>query len=138
MKHYKVSYLIGSLARESINRKLAGALIRLAPENLTFTEISFRDLPLDSYDYDADYPVEARAFKDAIKAGDALLFVTPEYNRSIPGGLKKASTGLAGLMAPTASPTNRPPLLALRPARSAPPSRSRAFAACLVFAPHLR
>ena len=90
MQHYQVGYLIGSLATASINRKLAGALIRLAPENLTFTEISFRDLPLYSYDYDADFPQVARAFKDALKAVDALLFVTPEYNRSIPGGLKNA------------------------------------------------
>jgi chromate reductase len=90
MKHYKVGYLIGSLARESINRKLAGALIRLAPENLSFTEISFADLPLYSYDYDADFPPTARAFKDALQTVDALLFVTPEYNRSIPGGLKNA------------------------------------------------
>lgn len=90
MMHYQVGYFIGSLARESINRKLAKALVRLAPENLVFTEISFRDLPLYSYDYDADFPPVARAFKDAIKAVDALLFVTPEYNRSIPGGLKNA------------------------------------------------
>jgi chromate reductase len=90
MRHYNVGYLIGSLAKESINRKLAGALIRLAPENLRFTEISFAHLPLYSYDYDADYPAVARAFKDSIKAVDALLFVTPEYNRSIPGGLKNA------------------------------------------------
>lgn len=90
MTQYKVGYLIGSLARESINRKLAGALIRLAPEALHFTEIPFKDLPLYSYDYDADYPPVARAFKDAIKGVDALLFVTPEYNRSIPGGLKNA------------------------------------------------
>lgn len=90
MTHYQVGYFIGSLARDSINRKLAQALIRLAPENLVFTEIPFRDLPLYSYDYDADYPPVARAFKDAIKAVDALLFVTPEYNRSIPGGLKNA------------------------------------------------
>jgi chromate reductase len=90
MKHYKVGYLIGSLAKESINRKLAGALIKLAPENLVFTEISFAELPLYSYDYDADYPAVARDFKAAIKASDAILFVTPEYNRSIPGGLKNA------------------------------------------------
>lgn len=90
MKHYKVGYLIGSLAKESINRKLAGALIRLAPENLTFTEISFAELPLYSYDYDTNYPPVATAFNDALKAVDALLFVTPEYNRSIPGGLKNA------------------------------------------------
>ena len=90
MTSYKVGYLIGSLATESINRKLAHALIKLAPPELTFTEISFRDLPLYSYDYDADFPSVARAYKDALKAVDALLFVTPEYNRSIPGGLKNA------------------------------------------------
>ncbi len=90
MTTYKVGYLIGSLATGSINRKLSKALIRLAPEQLEFSEISFRDLPLYSYDYDADYPPVARAFKDAIKASDAILFVTPEYNRSIPGGLKNA------------------------------------------------
>ena len=90
MTTFKVGYLIGSLARESINRKLATALTRLAPEHLTFTEIPIRELPLYSYDYDADFPPVARAFKDAIAAVDAVLFVTPEYNRSIPGGLKNA------------------------------------------------
>lgn len=90
MVHYKVGYFIGSLATTSINRKLARGLIRLAPEGLEFTEISFKDLPLYSYDYDANYPPAARAFKEAIAASDAVLFVTPEYNRSIPGGLKNA------------------------------------------------
>jgi len=90
MTTFKVGYLIGSLARESINRKLAGALIKLAPEGLEFSEIPFRDLPLYSYDYDDDFPQVARDFKAAIKASDAILFVTPEYNRSIPGGLKNA------------------------------------------------
>jgi chromate reductase, NAD(P)H dehydrogenase (quinone) len=90
MTGYKVGYLIGSLAKESINRKLAGALIRLAPDELEFREISFGELPLYSYDYDADYPPQARSFKAAIAACDAVLFVTPEYNRSIPGGLKNA------------------------------------------------
>ena len=52
--------------------------------------ISFKDLPLYSYDYDPDFPPIARAFKDAIASADAVLFVTPEYNRSIPGGLKNA------------------------------------------------
>ena len=64
--------------------------MRLAPQSLQFSEISFRDLPLYSYDYDNDYPEVARKFKAAIKASDAILFVTPEYNRSIPGGLKNA------------------------------------------------
>ncbi len=90
MAHYKVGYFVGSLATASINRMLAGALIRLAPEGLEFSEISFKDLPLYSYDYDANYPPAARAFKEAIAASDAVLFVTPEYNRSIPGGLKNA------------------------------------------------
>ena len=83
MKNYKVGYLVGSLAKASINRKLATALTKLAPEGLTFEEIHFKDLPLYSYDYDADYPPVARAFKDALRDVDALLFVTPEYNRSI-------------------------------------------------------
>lgn len=90
MTAYKVGYLIGSLAKASINRKLANALVRLAPAELEMTEIPFKDLPLYSYDYDADYPPVARAFKEAIASVDAVLFVTPEYNRSIPGGLKNA------------------------------------------------
>jgi chromate reductase, NAD(P)H dehydrogenase (quinone) len=90
MTTYTVGYLIGSLAKASINRKLAGALVRLAPDELKLKEISFGDLPLYSYDYDADYPPVASAFKEAILGVDAVLFVTPEYNRSIPGGLKNA------------------------------------------------
>jgi len=90
MPSFKVGYFVGSLARESINRKLAGALVRLAPEQLQLVEIRFADLPLYNRDYDADYPPVARAFKAAIAAVDAVLFVTPEYNRSIPGALKNA------------------------------------------------
>ncbi len=90
MARYKVGYLIGSLAKASINRQLAHALVRLAPPELELVEIPIKDLPLYSYDYDADFPPEARAFKKAIAEVDAVLFVTPEYNRSIPGGLKNA------------------------------------------------
>lgn len=90
MTTFKVGYFVGSLATQSINRKLAKALIKLAPESLQFTEIPFRDLPLYSYDYDDDYPQVGKDLKAAIKASDAILFVTPEYNRSIPGGLKNA------------------------------------------------
>ena len=90
MTVYQVGYLVGSLAIGSINRKLSKALVNLAPSNQKFCEIPFKDLPLYSYDYDADFPPVARAFKDALKAVDAVLFVTPEYNRSIPGGLKNA------------------------------------------------
>jgi chromate reductase len=87
---YKVGYLIGSLAKGSINRKLAKALVRLAPPELEMTEVPFKDLPLYSVDYDADFPPPARDFKAALAAVEAVLFVTPEYNRSIPGGLKNA------------------------------------------------
>ncbi|HLT47143.1 MAG TPA: NADPH-dependent FMN reductase [Rubricoccaceae bacterium] len=90
MSTYTVGYFVGSLSRDSINRKLARALIRLAPKRLAFTEIEYAALPLYNRDYDADYPPVARAFKDAIAAADAVLFVTPEYNRSIPGALKNA------------------------------------------------
>jgi chromate reductase len=89
-KTYKVGYFVGSLSSKSINRILSRSLIRLAPPDLEFTEISIGDLPLYSQDYDTDYPPEARALKEAISSSDAVLFVTPEYNRSIPGALKNA------------------------------------------------
>lgn len=90
MNKYQVGYFVGSLSSSSINRLLAQALVKLAPPELSMREIPIRDLPLYSQDYDADYPPAARAFKQAIAQVDALLFVTPEYNRSIPGGLKNA------------------------------------------------
>lgn len=90
MQQFQVGYFVGSLSSKSINRKLANALVKFAPLEIAMTEISFRDLPLYSYDYDADYPAVARKFKEHIASVDAILFVTPEYNRSIPGGLKNA------------------------------------------------
>lgn len=85
-----VGYFVGSLAKASINRKLAHALVKLAPSELQMREIPFGDLPLYSYDYDADFPPPARALKDALAQVEALIYVTPEYNRSIPGALKNA------------------------------------------------
>ena len=90
MTRYKVGYFVGSLATKSINRLLAKALVRLAPTALELQEIPFKDLPLYSYDYDANYPPVATAFKNAIVAADAVLFVTPEYNHGPPGSLKNA------------------------------------------------
>ena len=90
MAVFRVGYFVGSLAKASINRKLATALVRLAPKGLEFDEIPFKGLPLYSYDYDANFPPVATSFKNAIAAVDAIMFVTPEYNRSIPGGLKNA------------------------------------------------
>jgi chromate reductase, NAD(P)H dehydrogenase (quinone) len=90
MSTYKIGYFVGSLSSTSVNRILSRALIKLAPDDFEFTEIPIRDLPLYSPDFDGDYPPEAVALKDAIRAADAVLFVTPEYNRSIPGALKNA------------------------------------------------
>ena len=87
---YTVGYIIGSLSADSINRRLSKALIRLAPDNLTFVEIPIKDLPIYNRDFDDDFPPVGRALKDAIVAVDAVLFVTPEYNRGLPGGLKNA------------------------------------------------
>jgi len=90
MATHKIGYFVGSLASGSINRTLSKALIKLAPGDLEFTEIPIKDLPLYSYDYDADFPPEGRALKEAIEGSDGILFVSPEYNRSIPGALKNA------------------------------------------------
>jgi chromate reductase, NAD(P)H dehydrogenase (quinone) len=90
MSRYTVGYFVGSLSSQSINRVLSRALLRVAPEDLDFVEIPIRDLPLYSPDFDADYPPPARALKESLAGVDAVLFVTPEYNRSIPGALKNA------------------------------------------------
>jgi chromate reductase len=87
---FEVGYFVGSLSSTSVNRVLSRALIRLAPSDLKFTEIPIGNVPLYSPDFDADYPPEATALKDSISRADAVLFVTPEYNRSIPGALKNA------------------------------------------------
>src|SRR3712207_1214588 len=90
MRRFEVGYFVGSLSSTSINRILSRALLRLAPPDLAFTEIPVGDLPLYSPDYDTDYPPEATALEEAVVRSDAVLFVTPEYNRSIPGALKNA------------------------------------------------
>lgn len=90
MAQHQIGYLVGSLSSRSINRTLSKALIRLAPDDLAFTEIPIKNLPLYNYDLDDDFPPEARDFKEAITSSDGILFVSPEYNRSIPGGLKNA------------------------------------------------
>ena len=87
---YRVGVLIGSLSTASINRLLAAALERVAPPEFEFYEIDYSGLPLYNRDRDADYPQVALDFKDSVRQADALLFVTPEYNRSIPGALKNA------------------------------------------------
>jgi chromate reductase len=87
---YKIAVVVGSLRKESFNRQLAHAVTSLAPADFTFEFLDIGVLPLYSQEYDADYPEVARRFKQQIEGADALLFVTPEYNRSIPGVLKNA------------------------------------------------
>jgi len=90
MSGYKVGYFVGSLSSTSINRVLSKALISVAPSDMEFTEMPIGNLPLYSPDFDSSYPPEPQALKDALAASDAVLFVSPEYNRSIPGALKNA------------------------------------------------
>ena len=90
MHNYTVGYFVGSLAKGSLNRKLALALTRLAPKKITMREIPIADLPLYNHDHDSDYPPVDRALTESIASAAAVLFVTPEYNRSIPGPLKNA------------------------------------------------
>ncbi|MFD5215258.1 NADPH-dependent FMN reductase [Microbacterium sp. NPDC058345] len=87
---HRIGYLVGSLSSDSINRVLAKALVRLAPEGLELTEIPIRDLPLYNRD-DEQNPVPAVSeLKQSIEGSDGLLFISPEYNRSIPAPLKNA------------------------------------------------
>lgn len=91
MSQFNVGFMVGSISSTSINRRLASALARLAPEaGLTFTEIPIAGLPFYSADHDAGIPAAAAEFKQAIADADAVVIVTPEYNRSIPGVLKNA------------------------------------------------
>src|SRR5690348_11585959 len=85
-----IAVVVGSLRAESINRKLAHELVRLAPAGLAFDFVEIGALPLYNQDLDEAPPAEWEAFRAAIRAKDAVLFVTPEYNRSVPGVLKNA------------------------------------------------
>jgi chromate reductase len=91
-KPIKVAVLVGSLRKDSFNRKIAKAIEAAAPSSLTFVHVEYRDLAIYDQDFDAlaTQPAGYQAFRDAIAGADAVLFVTPEYNRSFPGGLKNA------------------------------------------------
>lgn len=85
-----VVVLVGSLRKESFTRKIAYALIELAPAPLKLEVVEIRNLPLYDQDLESNVPAPWQEFRQRIKAADAVLFATPEYNRSIPGGLKNA------------------------------------------------
>jgi chromate reductase len=89
MRQYAIAVVVGSLRKESVNRQLAQALIKLAPAELSLKLLDV-DLPLFNQDKESDPPESVRQFKAAIQAADGVVFVTPEYNRSIPGVLKNA------------------------------------------------
>jgi chromate reductase len=90
MDKRKVAVFVGSLREGSFNRQLARALERLGEDRLEFDPVQIGQLPLYSQDFDGEYPAEGIALKAQIRAADAVLFVTPEYNRSVPGVLKNA------------------------------------------------
>jgi len=85
-----VAIIVGSLRKASLNRKMATALIELAPPALRLSAVEIGDLPLFNEDLETQTPQAWAVFRQRIKATDAVLFVTPEYNRSVPGVLKNA------------------------------------------------
>jgi chromate reductase len=89
-KPINVAVIVGSLRKESVNRRAAQALAQLAPEGLRLEIVEIGQLPHFNQDLEATPPVAWTAFRDKVKAFDAVLFVTPEYNRSVPGVLKNA------------------------------------------------
>jgi chromate reductase len=90
MSNYNIAVLVGSLRRDSFNRKLANAIVKLAPPEFSFQQVQIGDLPLYNQDYDENPGENVKRLKTEIKSADGLLFVTAEYNRSIPGVLKNA------------------------------------------------
>ena len=90
MGKYQIAVIVGSLRRDSFNRKLANALAKLAPSEFSFKQVQIGDLPLYNQDDDANQAASVKRLKSDIKAAQGLLFVTAEYNRSIPGVLKNA------------------------------------------------
>lgn len=90
MNQYQIGVVVGSLRKDSNNRKLANAVIKLAPAEFSFKLLQIGDLPLYNQDDDGNQSVIVKRFKDEIVASNGLMFVTPEYNRSMPGVLKNA------------------------------------------------
>lgn len=86
----RIGIIVGSTSSTSINRNVANALVALAPADVELVELDYRDLPVYSTDYDADYPAVAQEWKAAIEGVDGVIILTPEYSRSIPGALKNA------------------------------------------------
>lgn len=90
MDQYRIGAVIGSLRRESYNRQLSRAVIKLAPPEFSFQELRIDDLPLYNQDDDGNQAAPVKRLKNEIAASHAIIFVTPEYNRLVSGVLKNA------------------------------------------------
>ncbi len=90
MSKYQIAVVVGSLRQDSFNRKLATAIAKFAPAEFSFTHLQIGDLPIYNQDQDGSQPEPVKRLKSEVMAAQGLLFVTPEYNRSIPGALKNA------------------------------------------------
>ena len=90
MSKYQIAVVVGSLRKDSFNRKLANAIVKLAPPEFSFQQVQISDLPLYNQDDDVNQAESVKWLKNEIKSAQGILFVTPEYNRSIPGVLKNA------------------------------------------------
>ena len=90
MNQYRIAVVVGSLRKDSFNRKLASAIVKLAPSEFSFKQVRIDDLPLYNQDDDTNQAESVKRLKAEITASHGLLFVTPEYNRSMPGVLKNA------------------------------------------------
>ncbi|MGE5488710.1 MAG: NADPH-dependent FMN reductase [bacterium] len=90
MDMYRIAVIVGSLRRDSYNRKLANAVVKMAPPEFSFNYLRIDDLPLYNQDDDDRPSEQVKRLKREIAEADGLLFVTPEYNRSVPGVLKNA------------------------------------------------
>lgn len=90
MKSHRIATIVGSLRRDSVNRKVAHAIAAAAPDGLDFQFVEIGDLPLYNSDLDGDPPAAWTRFREEVAACDGILFATPEYNRSMPGVLKNA------------------------------------------------
>lgn len=88
MKKYKIAVIVGSLRKESYNLKTAKAMMAMAPETLNFELLDIADIPMFNQDLEATPPAEWVKLRTEVAAADGLLFLTPEYNRSVPGVLK--------------------------------------------------
>lgn len=85
-----IAVFVGSLRQDSKNKQLAAAIEQLAPEGVNFTHIDIGSFPLFNEELEVNFPSQVQAAKDIVKAADGVLFVTPEYNRGVPGVLKNA------------------------------------------------